>query len=117
MSIEGIKKKYENTNYILLEFKSKNAKDKDIFYQTDYGIINLDLAIDWKSVFRELVNNAGHKVIGGNFPAKETSANVAEAYRTVRPFIDLQPKQVKEKPAEKKTKEKVEEVKEKLANK
>lgn len=113
--LESLKKKFADKNYILLGFKSQNARDKEIVEEDDCGIIDLDSAIDWKAVFDELVLNEGHEVLGCNLPGLEINKNnpkllavgaVIKSYK--------KPVEIKSTPAEEKTEDKIKEAKARL---
>lgn len=114
----SIEKKFADKNYILLQFESKTSTQDGIVLEQDLGIIDLDVAVDWKAVFNELVINCGHEVVGGNFPAKAKSLKVSEAAKIVASHTRGLVKEVVEPtPRETKTEEKVKEVKARQAAK
>ena len=116
--LAGIEEKFGENDYILLGFETTTAVGDEVVKAEDIGILNLNTAIDYASIFKELVvKDRTHKVLGGNFPSLKKSdcpMHIREAASMIESYnIPEQP--VKKKPAKKKTEDKLAEAKERLA--
>ena len=112
--LEKLQEKFKNTNYLLYKFTAKNMVNNKVVESEEYGILNLDLPYDWKSIHRELKINSGHKLVGANLPDEKVSRKIALIAREIAGELSDAKEIAKLTPAEIKTEEKVEEVKAKI---